>query len=76
MAEPTVAELQDEIKRLKHINAVLKNQTIMAYENARTIEDHVRCKNGKLEVWFLGDWYDREEEAEKLDGESEGDDAD
>lgn len=52
--------LQEEVIRLKHVVAVLKGQIAMAHHVMSNIEGNTRVRDGKLEVWCLGDWVDVE----------------
>ena len=66
-----VEELEAEVKRLQHIINVLRNSIEMTNQAAMTVEDHVRVRNGRVEVWVLGDWLDLEQEQAK-DVQAEG----
>jgi hypothetical protein len=48
----------DEIERLTHIVGALRFSCQMTGHAAEEIMEHVRCKDGLLEVWSLGEWVD------------------
>ena len=71
MTSPTIAELQGEIARLRHIVAVLKFHISSAYSAAKTIEENVRCRDGTVEVWCFGEWVDVRDVNEEEEEEDE-----
>ena len=60
--EEEVKRLAGEVVRLNHIIAVMKTHINMAHHAVANIESNTRIREGRLEVWCLGDWVDVEEE--------------
>ena len=56
-----IKRLQGSVMRLEHIIAVMKTAIAQAHLSATHTEDHTRVRNGRLEVWCLGDWVDVEQ---------------
>lgn len=67
-----LSEYRADEERYKYIIAVMKSQMAIAYTSVvervevahaavMLIEKNTRVKNGRLEVWCLGEWNDVEE---------------
>ena len=68
--EPSYAELQGEVLRLQHIISVLKCYVLNAAEYAQELEGNIRVRDGRVEVWCLGDWVDVKQAQEKAEGDN------
>lgn len=66
-----------EIRRLEHVIDCLRSSINMTAHTSETILDHVRVRDGRIEVWCLGHWLDLErEQAQSPDADGGGDDGD
>ena len=65
--ETTIRRLLLEIERLEHIVGILTTSIRRSNHTAKTVEEHVRVHDGRIQVWSFGEWLDLREEQAKAE---------